>query len=59
MYLELIIEQNNEEDFQAKCPLFPKCKGRGSNKDEAIKNSVNQFLLYFKTNIIIYSRKNY
>tara|TARA_A100001015_G_scaffold316610_1_gene431372 strand:- start:71 stop:523 length:453 start_codon:yes stop_codon:yes gene_type:complete len=47
MYLELIIEQNNEEDFQAKCPLFPKCKGRGVNKDEAIKKlckSISSFI---------------
>ena len=37
MYLELIIQQDKDKKFQAKCPLFPKCKGNGDNKDEAIQ----------------------
>ncbi len=47
MYLELIIQKNNEEDFQAKCPLFPNCKGNGASKDEAIKRlcrSISHFI---------------
>lgn len=37
MYLELIIEQNSDNVFQAKCPLFPKCKGIDEDKDVAIE----------------------
>ena len=64
MYLELIIEQNNEDDFQAKCPLFPKCKGRGVNKDEAIKKLCKSISTYIskKTSSFIQEKllsKNY
>lgn len=61
---ELIIEKQEEDKYKATTPLFPKCKGIGSTKDEAIlklSTSISNFFKravdsYLKTNLIT---KNY
>ena len=46
MYLELLIEKNNKEEFIAKCPMFPKCKGIDLNKEDAINKLCSSITRY-------------
>ena len=43
MYLELIIQQDKDKKFQAKCTLFPNAKAMATTKMKLFKNYVHLF----------------
>jgi hypothetical protein len=55
---ELIIEKYKTTKFKATTPLFPKCKGIGDTKNEAITKLSNSISNFFKRTIDSYLKIN-
>lgn len=47
--IDVILEEDKDGGYVAKCPAFPGCNSQGETEDEAMKNILDALELWLKT----------